>query len=377
MLTGAYSAVVHISKNYQLTTNIMIEAGKITELNINEDQFPSGCIMGTLMTTKGKPLYGTVRVYDHVNQSLVKSDSIVTGVFCVSALDKQKAYDLDILPGRFSDVQTNIFVSNVLPDGQVLEIVIPEAYAIRGMIVDRNYVALKAFVYVGNGVWKPYKGGFELYPLFPGTYKLTIQAEGYSPIVKEVTILDDDIDLGTIVLENPGITLRGKILNSHGMSCQNYLIRLMTILVDVSPGKPDVLLSAETDENGEFIISGVPEDQELCFVVFGVDESLQKNIGPFYNDTNLGSLSLSPKQYLIVELTNKKGQPVKGVYIESIQVDNNGIWYGKPLAGGILFITKRKSFFSRNPEDIFMTRYTVTDEPTNHVSITLPDSFNF
>ena len=161
------------------------------------------------------------------------------------------------------------------------------------------------------------------------------------------------------------------------MPCKNYLIQLMTILVDVPPGKPDVLLSAETDENGEFIISGVPEDQELCFVVFGVDESLQKVIGPFYSDTDLGSLSLSPKQYLIVELTDKKGHPVKGVYIESIQVDNNGIWRGKPLAGGILFITKRGSLFSRNPEDMFMTRYTVTDKPTNHVSITLPDSFNF
>ncbi len=375
VLTGSYPVIIFISQKFRLTTNIVIETGENVVLNISEKQFPAGCIKGTFRTVSGKPLAGTIRVYKHGDNMQFSSASIITGAFCVAALQRETMYDLAIIPGLKLTSQTNITVSAVMPDGPPLDIVIPDVYSVRGMVVDKNHEILNAKICIDGSGWRSYSGGFELFPLFPGTYSLSIQAEKYAPIAKEVTIVDADVDLGMIECDKPGITLRGTVLDSQGTPCRACYLKLGTMFIPVTPGLPNVSLSAHVDEKGTFTVTGVPENRVLAVVINSANEQLYQEIGPFSRDTDLEPLRLIPKQVLLVNLCTEDGQPAAGAFVNFKPADNNGIWAGNPDYPGVLTISKRRTDIFENPSRVFRPRYTVTEEATNHISITLPAWF--
>lgn len=85
---------------------------------------------------------------------------------------------------------------------------------------------------------------------------------------------------------------------------------------------------------------------------------------------------LIPEQFLLVELRMADGQPAAGAFVNFRPVDDNGFWAGKAGIPGKLDISQRKLDIVENPSRVVQARYTVTEDPTNHVSITLPAWFN-
>lgn len=125
------------------------------------------------------------------------------------------------------------------------------------------------------------KGMFRFLHARPGRMILTVQAKGYAPALKEITVYEG---MGKITFRlEPGYTIRGRVVNPQGKP-----ISAASIFADTWRGHRSISFSTQTDANGYFQWDDAPAD-EVLFDIFKKD----------YMSVREYSMSPSKDEYII------------------------------------------------------------------------------
>ena len=97
-------------------------------------------------------------------------------------------------------------------------------------------------------------GGFELENLPSGTFRLTIQAKGYQPFIRDVSLIEGAIEpLGVVELK-PGGKVRGVVVGPDGRPVRDAWVVLGR---ESDLNLPGTRARYRTDEEGGFVVTGV------------------------------------------------------------------------------------------------------------------------
>ena len=384
VVTGSYFLAVKGSYLSYLTTNITVNVEDTTIVVYKANTNKNGFITGIVRDSNGIMVPGEIMLWEHNTHE--KIDAKWSGdrgmenedakPFLFSNLDPGMLYDLSYM----FPIATNIQVKGVVPNGPPVEIIVPNIYRITGKIITDNGEKIDISIRVYKSDYTPYTGQegsygtgeFFWYPLISGTYYFEFMPNNtFAPIVRKVTIIDSDVDIGDIVFDS-GITLSGKIVDENHQAISTR-IDIHAALEKPNDWNESVFCSCRNTgsiEDGTFMYSRVPKDHILLITARQgrSDYSIMKEIGPFSSDVDLGTLVMEKGRYLIVSLKDSSGSPVPGLTMYRTISDENGIWKGRLLGWPQLSFGKAgKRFY---------VPYWPTDAPTNHLSVTVPDELS-
>ena len=206
--------------------------------------------------------------------------------FRIERLNPDDRYDLEV---SIRGAHTNLFLKAIAPNGPLLKLIAPNMYRVTGRIIDENGTPLHVKTWIDSREFESV-GELVFPPLLAGTHKLSIMPKNHVWMIKEITITDDDVDLGEIIAKK-GITVSGRVVDQSGKPVSRCNIHF-------SSKKKTLWLFGRTDANGKFVQRGLPPDQhiELNISNSPYDDykmRLRKTIGPFeQEDVNLGDIEI-------------------------------------------------------------------------------------
>jgi len=207
--------------------------------------------------------------------------------FSIERLNLDDQYDLRV---GVRGAKTNFFLKAIAPNCPSLKFIAPNMYHVTGRIIDENGTPLQVKTWADSRDFESV-GELILPPLHAGTYKLSIMPKDHIWMIKEITITDDDVDLGEIVAKK-GITVSGRVVDQSGKPVSRCRIRF-------SSKTGARWADGKTDDNGKFVQHGLPPDQqiELKFSNSPYDNykmRLRKTIGPFNQEkVNIGDIEVN------------------------------------------------------------------------------------
>jgi hypothetical protein len=194
-ITGVWHFSIEGKRIEYFSTNIILSAGTQTILSIDNSSSQYACITGQIRSEKGMISLDGLQTHVILGDKRVIGDVYfnTNGTFHTVPLRPDKKYDLNI---RLS--YTNIYFSELDPNGPPLDIVIPQLIRLTGKITDQNGTPLSALLHLNSHCWRV-SGEFSLYPVMAGAYSMKCEAQGYEPIIRKVLLNESQQDLGEIV----------------------------------------------------------------------------------------------------------------------------------------------------------------------------------
>jgi len=302
MPTGCYAIDIRKTSGYRindvpyLKTNVTITADAPVQLYVNNVSNDTGTIEGTV-TVDGVPMANCmpramITSSTPGEQRVMQYGAGYQGHFLIEGLDPQLRYDVWLSP--FTIPSTDIVITAVAPNGPPLSINLPAAYRITGRVVDADNQALEWINPLFN---EKNMGEFSFFPVYPCTFELPIQVDGYLTERRSVTISDHDVDLGDIVMQK-GLTITGTVVDKHGKPLANVFFNVHG---RIPPQESDTSAhyfggDCFSDEEGHVQCSGVQPGAQFSINV-GTERKTKevKTVGPFSTDTDLGVIVVTPE----------------------------------------------------------------------------------
>ena len=379
-MKGNYKIFIRGSDIKNIETNLFVNGKKDTILEINNSNTnATGVIKGLIHSPSGEKLSAYVHAWKHGKmpknkQKLHSGDGCASyaypkhGDFVLSKLKPDEIYDVRIEIAGL----TNIFRYSVIPNNKMLDIVTPPAYRVTGSLVNSDGDPIKGIIWISDWLFGQHGTSvFELYPVFPGNYTVKIRTQNYSLLKRNITVISSDVDLGEIVIDDEGITISGRLLDSKGQPIIDKRIRMYgPPNISISGKTQNDMHSAKSNDDGTFEVNNLPSDEIISLHLF--DDHFSRNIGPFPTDTDIGDIIIKPPPFSIITVLKANGTPASGLYVYGRKLDKNGVFQGQPYENSdTLMITKTKEDY----ENYYRAKIPVTDELTNQVTITLPEKF--
>ena len=193
--------------------------------------------------------------------------------FSIEKLNPDDQYDLIV---GVRGAKTNFFLKAIAPNGPPLKLIAPNMYRVTGKIIDENGKPLRVKTWIDNQEFNSI-GEIVFPPLLAGTHKLSIMPKNHVWMIKEITITDDDVDLGEIVAKK-GITVSGRIKDESDKPFSKCYIMFSSKTVGC-------WAFCKIDENGEFVQNGLPPDEHIKLHIRFLNDDYKmksrKIIGPF------------------------------------------------------------------------------------------------
>ena len=364
-----------------IETNIFV-GGKIDtilEINNNINTNAVGVIKGTLHDPSGTKIYARIHAWKH--GELPKTQGKLhsgygdpsyayskDGNFQINKLNLNETYDISAgIAGL-----TNIIYYSVIPNGKRLDIVTPPAYRVTGSLVNNAGESIRGKIWIGGRRFgQSDTSDFELFPVFPGTYTVKIVTENHPLLEHNITVISSDVDLGEIIIDDEGINISGRLLDSKGQPIIDKRIYMYgPPNISITGETQNDMHSAKSNDDGTFEVKNLPSDEIISLHLF--DDRFARNIGPFPTDIDIGDIIIKPPPFTIITVLKADGSPASNLYVSGVKLDKNGSYKG-PLYenSDMLMIYKTKD----DHDNCYEAKISVTDELTNQVTITLPENF--
>ena len=384
VIKGNYKIFIRGGDIQNIETNIFIEGKVDTILKINNSNTnATGVIKGIIHTPSGEKLSAYVHAWKHGKmpknkQKLHYGDECASyaypkhGDFVIDKLNLKGIYDIRIEIAGL----TNIFCYSVVPNCEPLDIVTPPAYRVTGSLVNSDGDPIKGMIWISSFLFGQHNtSDFELYPVFPGNYTIKIITENHPLLKRNVTISSSDVDLGEIVIDDEGIVISGRLLDSKGKPIIDKRIRMY--------GPPNMSVIGETqndmhsdksNDDGRFEVRNLPSDEIISLHLF--DDHFSRNIGPFSIDTDIGDVIIKSPPFTILTVLKADGSPASGLYVNRKKLDENGHFQGQlDENSDSVTIHKTKPGAFKGESNMYTVDIPITDSLTNQVTITLPENF--
>jgi len=300
---GTYDVTVQGESVSYVRTNLAFEAGRTTFLEILSGSNHVGAISGTVREAGGIPLDCTVSALPETIGAGADSVSDRDGVgantwarngeFRVDGLDLERIYTVRVT--LYATRHTNIYIRGVRPDGPPLDIVLQAAYKVTGRVVDADGKGVSARVYCGQSATPRTQtdesGEFRLHPAFPGVVLLNVAPAEFAPVTRAVPVANSDVDVGTIVVTDRGITVSGRIVNGRHQPLQG-----VNLNVSQSGGAGEAVTapyeaSVYSRGDGVFQLRGVPRGVRLkIHLAWGRRSLPGPELGLTDRDINIGDI---------------------------------------------------------------------------------------
>ncbi len=206
---GFYEVIIKNRVTLCHQTNIFVSGIGNTILEIDNKIFDkmNGVIKGKIISKSKKLPLIKMHVSENKNQDFFQNGihiitdslqipvSLIDKNFIVRNLNVEKKYDV------VAEIKglTNIIVKSVQPNGEEIEIILPEGYRVTGSVKNKEGKELKGSFWLGD-LFCGRKSEINFFPVVPGDYLLKIKAEGFLVKTQKVTVISQDIDLGEILL---------------------------------------------------------------------------------------------------------------------------------------------------------------------------------
>lgn len=278
-------------------TNLLLRAGQQTDFLVATDAALCGVIQGTVCDRMHTPVPCFVSACITGSTTTVATDEAGdkcgqtrTRPFLLTGLDPQARYDVKI-----NILTTNLVVRDVAPNGPPLEVMV-NGYRVTANLISRNGEIACAQVDLYNvGFGMRYEGEFTIFPVTPGTYQLVLECdrigrhENPPRMSRAVTVVDRDVDLGDIVVDDPGVAACGKLVDAVGNPMAGCVVTL-----HAQPANAlnyfGYIANAKTGDDGTFRFTGVVRGEALTLDVNSPTQCVTKAVGVLSADTDLGSL---------------------------------------------------------------------------------------
>ena len=364
-------------------TNLVINGGRDTELMLRVGSNSVGTICGVLDNgTRFTPMCQIRACLAGSSQEVRQTRAMVsTNGFKIAGLDAREVYDVHVNAQMWL-ASTNIVVRNVRPNSEPLRIMLDRAYEVRGTVVDEHGDPLKCMVMLWFEKREADDGIFVCGPLMPGPFILGIHADGYAPYVRDVEIINSDVDVGAVVMRR-GATVKGMLRYADGSPCPNGEMIFVRLPIELSPGiENTVITDARSDEDGRFVVSNVARDVKYRLLVSRENQVAAVDVDSEHGDCSLGNVNLRMKSYLIVNVLAPDGTPARDIKdiagLESVDREA-GVWEGRepetiPLMNELVLLPEIDFRDGPHMEDfarIIRAPCTAEDSRTNRVTIRL------
>jgi len=287
LLTNMYQIRVHDKEILFLNTNVVVSANATTEILIDNSTNALGSIRGSVTTRSGRIVQCSVHVKEQETGKRIEGEVLhYTSRFTIGGLSLDRLYDLSVQ--FFGNSMTNMIFRNIAPNGSPIDIQLPDAYRITGNVIDSDGTPLKAIIGIKSNEERG-PGEFTLYPVFPGTYSICVNAKDYALVLREVTIYDSNVDLGDIILSDKGIALSGRVVTPENLPVGNVKLYINSIA-------NQMIGSVKTDTNGYFRAKAIPRDMALAISSHHGNALCRRETDPLSSDTDIGDIVLKPKK---------------------------------------------------------------------------------
>jgi len=276
-----YKISIKDKEIFSLETNVLISANTTTEVIIDNNTNALGSIHGSVAFRNGGIIQCRVNLQEQITGKRIKGAGLSRdSVFAIDGLSLDRLYDLTVAFSEYS--MTNMTIRNITPNGPPIDIRMPDAYRITGNVIDSDGTPLKAYIGI-NSHKERGPGEFTLYPVFPGSYSIGVNAKDYVLVVREVTVYDSNVDLGNIVLSDKGITLTGRIVTPDNSPAKNIRVFIRT-----SDGHN--VYDGRADKEGRFRAQNLPREKAFSVRVYNIVHETET----LSSDTDIGDIVLKP-----------------------------------------------------------------------------------
>lgn len=293
--TGKFYLTVIVKNHHTIYTNVFIHPNETTILRIDYSK-NNGVISGSVRYADGSPADCYLLCKANESHFTFRNEYQHTknGVFAFHELDPNLKYTIST--SSSSKHGSKNLAENISPNGPPLALVISNIYSVSGRVCvnDESVKRIEGTIKIGTRRNSLNSDGTFVFQNYePGKYDIIIIVKGYVTYKDECEIIANNLDLGTIILTEKEVVIKGRLLEDNGTPAKNELVSINM------PEENNIDTSANgfTDESGCFRIEKLPPDTplELHVSYSKTHTKTTKQIGPFSEGTtDIGDIILPP-----------------------------------------------------------------------------------